>query len=983
MAPKKKAADEHLQVSGEHLQFSTRAHWMASNWKANAINAGILNDVLLPSLVYIQNLAVFSDWESPAPLQLKQQDSKEQGQLGAFMAPFDKKACQQSLENSGKYICAMPLPHFNMRYSPTPGVRLNKGEIDQAIADDDYTYKVWPMQRIAVCSDEDKFTDLTVISPEEPRIAHICNFAMRHERGDVSAEEELDFKRVIWCIPCLFYICDSAEKRFFDALAERRDAVKMCRMVRRSGSQIVDEIMSVALRLGGVKCTAQKILDMYKKNITNEGGGDETLVVSLGMINDAMLLQKTIKDVPPLAQILQEADDKLLSSSPFFQITNLAAVVKRIKNPQDLRWTMEYMVDCVMQQPDLFWPIRLLAPKGGEVGILDQHVFKHHLKNELLSKVEEMELDPQEKTKFRDCLSSVVTMRQCLGYKTGPQQKQQPDKFAEFLTGISECGERLFKLIHEWVYTSTHDEAITGHLRQKRTAKDLVKLPPIADAIKEIQEQLQSLKESAEDKEDDDDDEEEEEEDIANPPKASPNPAAKKKAIPAKRPRNEDGQFLGMKDDGTELRSKNLSAEAIKIITAEMKDAAFIVNRDCTFIVVDNSMSEDELSDLLRKSKAIGQCPEKRTAVLYETGVSGQASCNPKCNSPPFRREHYEKCIRSHLNSRCPDSNSKASDISPKDTFYIWDNRKGRNHVVMTNTFSHNKTRMDMAEPKELLCVWDTSVIQDSKIKSKRGFAVKHSKESENIIVISRHVFGSDIDYKERKWHTGNNASGVIGFIQPLPPNSVEEFRATPEQKSQIFGVENTIPMSGSTYISSAEDPGHASQAGQPEPVFWWGSTEKFADEMIHSYSWERMVCCNAGNGAYAIAGCINRVPGVYICMTEAHKTFLIQHVTTRIFQLKQNRECSSLYSPALAAALGAKEEKDGDKPKQAKAESEPPSTPAKTKGSGADQGSGTKPKPKSMGRPRQPPKKKKKAANGEPIPESESEDSGMWTDDD
>ena len=98
MAPKKKAPDEHLQVAGEHLQFSQRAHWMAANIKANSINAKILNDLLMPALVYIQNLAVFNDWDAPTPLQLKHQDEKEHGQLGAFMAPFDKKACQQSLQ---------------------------------------------------------------------------------------------------------------------------------------------------------------------------------------------------------------------------------------------------------------------------------------------------------------------------------------------------------------------------------------------------------------------------------------------------------------------------------------------------------------------------------------------------------------------------------------------------------------------------------------------------------------------------------------------------------------------------------------------------------------------------------------------------------------------------------------------------------------------------------------------------------------------
>ena len=158
---------------------------------------------------------------------------------------------------------------------------------------------------------------------------------------------------------------------------------------------------------------------------------------------------------------------------------------------------------------------------------------------------------------------------------------------------------------------------------------------------------------------------------------------------------------------------------------------------------------------------------------------------------------------------------------------------------------------------------------------------------------------------------------------------------------------------------------------------------EKFADEMIHSYGWERICSCTAGNGSYPVAGCINRAPGVYICMTEAHRTMLKQHVTNRIFQLKQTRECSNLYNPALAAAITGEEA-----PKQGKADGsqagksgdEPPATPAK-KPNQSEAVSGAKPKTRS-GRPQQPPKKKKKGIDGNPIQSESSDDSGMWTED-
>ena len=111
--------------------------------------------------------------------------------------------------------------------------------------------------------------------------------------------------------------------------------------------------------------------------------------------------------------------------------------------------------------------------------------------------------------------------------------------------------------------------------------------------------------------------------------------------------------------------------------------------------------------------------------------------------------------------------------------------------------------------------------------RTKRGFACRHTKESENILVVPRDVFGNDLDFKERKHHTGNNASSVIGLIAHLPAASQEEFTATPEAKVQIFSVENTIPMSGSNYVSAQEDPGHASQSGKEEPFFFLGAAQK------------------------------------------------------------------------------------------------------------------------------------------------------------
>ena len=157
---------------------------------------------------------------------------------------------------------------------------------------------------------------------------------------------------------------------------------------------------------------------------------------------------------------------------------------------------------------------------------------------------------------------------------------------------------------------------------------------------------------------------------------------------------------------------------------------------------------------------------------------------------------------------------------------------------------------------------------------------------------------------------------------------------------------------------------------------------------MIHSYNFERICHLTAGNGSFAIAGAINRVPGVYGCMTETHRTMLQQHVINRIFQLKQIRECASLYNPALVTAISGQEapepisKKKNDGSQAGKSGEEPPITPAGKKGQQSDPVSGAKGK-KAFGRPRQPAKKKKKGADGNATKADEEDYSGMWTSED
>ena len=68
------------------------------------INGSIITNILELNSENTNNIFVFNNNDQSSLVILMNQYEKEHGQLGAFIAPFDKKACMQSLENSGKYI---------------------------------------------------------------------------------------------------------------------------------------------------------------------------------------------------------------------------------------------------------------------------------------------------------------------------------------------------------------------------------------------------------------------------------------------------------------------------------------------------------------------------------------------------------------------------------------------------------------------------------------------------------------------------------------------------------------------------------------------------------------------------------------------------------------------------------------------------------------------------------------------------------------
>jgi hypothetical protein len=89
------------------------------------------------------------------------------------------------------------------------------------------------------------------------------------------------------------------------------------------------------------KATAQSILKLYQDNLGDSGkeidSDDPAIVMTLSMVQSAMIIQKQIKDVPAINAVRTDASEALLEKSPFFSITNLVAMAKKSKSNEELQ----------------------------------------------------------------------------------------------------------------------------------------------------------------------------------------------------------------------------------------------------------------------------------------------------------------------------------------------------------------------------------------------------------------------------------------------------------------------------------------------------------------------------------------------------------------------------------------------------------------------------------------------------------------------
>ena len=157
------------------------------------------------------------------------------------------------------YRCGIPLPMLHRHYSATPKVKMNMGQIKKTMSTQYEKPKPVGLITIAAMTGEYiQERDLTAISPEEDRIAYVLRIAERIEDG-ADDNELMQWRKYLMCAPAEFMIVDSAKRRFFLAIQQRRTIVKQGVSAKRSGLQVCQEIVSAWDSEGDHKLTAAKL----------------------------------------------------------------------------------------------------------------------------------------------------------------------------------------------------------------------------------------------------------------------------------------------------------------------------------------------------------------------------------------------------------------------------------------------------------------------------------------------------------------------------------------------------------------------------------------------------------------------------------------------------------------------------------------------------------------------------------------------------
>lgn len=216
------------------------------------------------------------------------------------MAPYDSVAFDQSMLENGRFTCAIPLAWANLVFSPMPGVRMSRANLDATIEDQ----MKLPLAQLRIPNmlvglldgqkPDSANGDLLVLSPEEDRIP-ILVVVTNHIKRGLPDEERGILKKLLYCVQTAFIRTTNEDPRYFAAIRERRNFQERAMRIKRSGVQVVDEIICFWNRKqhSQGKMRAEAIFQAFHSNCGGEDCKDADPSLNVTKISSMMQLRYT------------------------------------------------------------------------------------------------------------------------------------------------------------------------------------------------------------------------------------------------------------------------------------------------------------------------------------------------------------------------------------------------------------------------------------------------------------------------------------------------------------------------------------------------------------------------------------------------------------------------------------------------------------------------------------------------------------------
>jgi hypothetical protein len=449
------------------------------------------------------------------------------------------------------------------------------------------------------------------------------------------------------------------------------------------------------------------------------------------------------------------------------------------------------------------------------------------------------------------------------------------------------------------IYKDKYDTPLKAAIKNRRNPSDTMQLPGIAEIITELDEQYETEKQQAAEKE-------------KETGELSMYGSVEKP--PAEEVDDQmDSDVLGaaaVAKDIADLKSK-VADEQKAIIDSFFEHASTLRKTHCAFIP---EQSSDEAMGLLIKQTAAGRVlgdPSKGQYIYipYDIADSGETISHPHTRVAPLRSDHLKKMCRSVMIAR------EMTDLHPGDCYNIFDGGNHGNQGHVLNQFVTDEGQL-VKQKRTLYIMYVESSITNRYKKHKTGPV----QQEEYVWQISKEHL--TLNGRKSLHFEGTNRGTLLGPLASVAPTCPATWRMTKEMKKEIFGKDNRIAVGGPGPAGSDEVAEAFKTEDGKVPVFWHTKPTIVPEELIHRLDSPATIELTAADGKTAVHCVRMRKPYCGVCFTEAHVKALEARTDHMIFRAMQDSE-DILYQPALVEAMTAKK-------KRAKAKAKAKTKPGK-----------------------------------------------------